>query len=252
MLRPFGIASPWLALRRAHQEAACRDDHHFGQIGCVAKARTRGQFCRDDLRFDPGVAAQDLTGVGRGGRMRRRFGGRCGRRRNRQVIRIDRAARAIKTGNPLQVPDEFRNVLGPVPDSQRKRLPAGQGLQILGQVLDVRHLRIAKQQREDAYAGTAGAFGDLVPDPVSGNVEATAPLPVNDVEPLRPDDHEHRRAGVEPALNGVDEIRAGVDAGEILEHLLAGELSAEVVGQPARRKFAIVAAVADEDARSVC
>ena len=40
---------------------------------------------------------------------------------------------------------------------------------------------------------------------LSGNVEAAAPLPVNDVEPLRPDDHEHRRAGVEPALHGFDE-----------------------------------------------
>ncbi len=112
-------------------------------------------------------------------------------------------------------------------------------------------LGAAYQYGKNTHPGAPQALADLVPDPVFRNVDAPPPVTVDDAEPVRSDDHDDRGAGVEPALHGCDKIGAGIDAGEILKDLVVSEVLTQFVGQPARRQLAILAAVADKDARGV-
>ena len=171
---------------------------------------------------------------------------RC-RRPSRAAIR----RRALQ-GWTHRVPARPRQVSRrprPVACREWKRLPPGQRLERLGQLLGTRHIGI-EQQWNDTDAGSAQAFDDLLADPVVRQVETASTLLVGDGEPSRIDDHEHRDAGIECMLKCLREVRSGFDAAEILEDVVAREVLAQIVSKPSHRVSRAFPAVADEDARS--
>ena len=90
--------------------------------------------------------------------------------------------------------------------------------------------------------------GNLLANPVARIVEPALPFGIANIEPARTDQHQHHDAGLERAVQRLDEIDTEFDAFDIAKDIGIAEMIGQIVGQAAGGLAGVVAPVTDEDA----
>jgi hypothetical protein len=126
----------------------------------------------------------------------------------------------------------------------------GERREVGGQVLGGRHHAALDQHGNDADVLVLQRGCHLDPEEVFGIVEAALVLSrIPDGQPLPADDGEQHGAGLELAPDELDEIHSRGDVVGVLEDAVGAEMRLEGGQQRQHMPRAVLAAVADEDAR---
>lgn len=119
-------------------------------------------------------------------------------------------------------------------------------LDVVGQLLGMRHVRIVHQNRDDGdIAGESRS--DFEPHEVVVVIEPATPIGAGDRSPLRSDDGQKNAATGDVVIDGFAEVEARSDSRDIHEDRIIAIGPHKIVEESARLTLRVVATVTDKD-----